>query len=78
MIWNKWHPCLIQGGQHAPELSSLNPMQRGQHVPECQKNQPTLVLCFYSVLGGQHAPVYPINPGRTYINTNLAGTNGYR
>ena len=29
-------------------------------MPECQKNQPTFVLCFYSVLGGQHDPVYPI------------------
>ena len=28
-------------------------------MPECQKNQPTFVHCFYSVLGGQHDPVYP-------------------
>jgi len=39
-----------QGGQYAPELSSLKPMQGGQHVQECQKNQPTFVLCFYYVL----------------------------
>ncbi len=41
---------IYTGVQYDPELSSLNPMQEGQHAPECQKNQPACVPCLYSVL----------------------------